>query len=160
MEKARKSGGIGNGAKLLSCLARVVRIGAVSQPEPPMDSPSFLNERIPVVIIDDEEELVESLRMAFQLKGYTVDAAYTAKEGVALVQSTQPEIVLVDANLQEMTGEEVIAQIREDGFTGTIVGISGEPREEAMLAAGGDAFRGKPLELSEFLELMESLLVR
>ncbi|NOZ22502.1 MAG: response regulator [Planctomycetes bacterium] len=68
-----------------------------------------------ILIVDDEEEVVDSLRMILEAEGHVVDSASSAKEGLRkLQQDDPPALVIVDVMMETLTaGAMMVRQIRE-----------------------------------------------
>jgi PAS domain S-box-containing protein len=85
--------------------------------------------------------------------------------GLELAAEHAPDVVLLDLNLPDMPGREVLNRLRADPRTAHIpvVVISADATSrtvEALTAAGADAFLTKPLDVREFVETVERLLTR
>jgi len=65
-----------------------------------------------IAIIEDDAVINQMYRMKFEADGFEVQVADNGKTGVALVESFQPDIILLDLQMPEMTGEEALRQIR------------------------------------------------
>jgi DNA-binding response OmpR family regulator len=66
-----------------------------------------------ILIIDDEESLVELVRILLEHKGYEVIKAYRAEDGLRKAYRTQPDLVLLDIMMPDMDGWEVCRRLRE-----------------------------------------------
>jgi signal transduction histidine kinase len=111
-----------------------------------------------VVLIDDNVDASESLKMLLQLTGCEVSCALDGIAGVALVHANRPQIVLCDIGLPGMGGYEVIAQLRKEmssmprmiALTG--YGQSGD--RARSIAAGFDHHLVKPVDPDALLRLL------
>src|ERR1700722_6761456 len=66
-----------------------------------------------VLIIDDELSITQALGTFFERSGgHVVLAAHTGAEGIELFERARPDLVLLDVRLPDMTGFDVLAQIR------------------------------------------------
>lgn len=65
-----------------------------------------------ILIVDDEYEVVASLREYLTLRGYTVSEAAEGEEALALVQQAPPDLILLDIRLPGMSGFEVLKRVR------------------------------------------------
>src|SRR5206468_1629463 len=65
-----------------------------------------------VLVIEDNEDVAETLTMLLEELGHRVSLARTGRSGVALVQEIEPNVVLCDIGLPGMDGLEVCRQIR------------------------------------------------
>ncbi len=65
-----------------------------------------------LLIIDDEEEIRDLLRMAFTSVGYRVTPTSTLAEALRVVRTDPPQLVITDLQLGESDGFEVVEQIK------------------------------------------------
>jgi DNA-binding response OmpR family regulator len=65
-----------------------------------------------IAIIEDDTVINQMYRMKFEADGFEVQLADNGKRGVALVESFQPDLILMDLSMPEMTGDEALAEIR------------------------------------------------
>ena len=91
--------------------------------------------------------------------------AITGRIGVDLATQLVPELLLLDMNLPDMNGDEILAVIRGNQVTASIpiVVVSADASEtqvERMLAAGATAYLTKPFDVREFLDLIDRLLMK
>ena len=104
-----------------------------------------------------------SEKRALEVESYDVDEAADGEEGVAMVQSRRPDLVLMDMSLPVIDGWEATRQIKANPDTKAIPVIAltahamQSDRDKAM-DAGCDDFYTKPIELPGLLEIIEKLL--
>ncbi len=68
-----------------------------------------------VLIVEDEEDIREMLRLALELEGYTVHTAPNGKAGLELLQSiSKPCAILLDLMMPQMNGWQFIENLRQD----------------------------------------------
>ncbi|MBI5837274.1 MAG: sigma-54-dependent Fis family transcriptional regulator [Candidatus Eisenbacteria bacterium] len=105
-----------------------------------------------VLVIDDEELIRKSLTKLLVSRGYRVETASTAAQGLARVEEFGPQVVVLDLKLPDMTGLQVLARIREIDVTTEVVVITAfgdvSSAVEAMKAGACD-FLKKPYEMEE-----------
>lgn len=65
-----------------------------------------------IAIIEDDSVINQMYRMKFEADGFDVQVADNGKTGVELVQKFQPDMILLDLQMPEMTGDEALAYIR------------------------------------------------
>lgn len=115
-----------------------------------------------VLTIDDQTLILLSVEKRLQELGYTVKTAATGKEGIASFQSFQPDLVLVDINMPDMNGLEVVQQIRniEKEHTPILV-MSGNTNEDVIMKGfdmGVDDYMKKPVSLNEMVARIKRLI--
>jgi DNA-binding response OmpR family regulator len=65
-----------------------------------------------IAIIEDDSVINQMYRMKFEADGFDVQVADNGRNGVAMVQTFQPDIILLDLQMPEMTGDEALVEIR------------------------------------------------
>jgi CheY-like chemotaxis protein len=112
-----------------------------------------------VVIVEDNHEAAESLRLLLGLHGYAARVAYTGPEGVRLAREWPPEVVLCDIGLPGLDGYGVAAALRRHPATARcrLIAVtaydSGEARRRSR-EAGFERYLVKPVEPGVLLELL------
>jgi DNA-binding response OmpR family regulator len=69
-----------------------------------------------IAIIEDDQTINQMYRMKFEADGFEVQVADNGKSGVELVEKFQPDIILLDLQMPEMTGDEALAEIRSHSW--------------------------------------------
>lgn len=67
-----------------------------------------------VAIIEDDQTISQMYRFKFEGDGFTVETAENGKLGLELIKSMQPDMVLLDLMMPEMTGDEMLAHLRAE----------------------------------------------
>jgi CheY-like chemotaxis protein len=83
--------------------------------------------------------------------------------GLELARQHRPLLILLDLNLADMAGEEVLQTLRDDPVTSgipvAIVSADAMPRQvQRMLAAGATAYLTKPIDVRELLEVVDKAI--
>jgi CheY-like chemotaxis protein len=118
-----------------------------------------------ILLVEDNEMNRDMLSRRLERKGYEVVIAVNGQEGVELVSSTRPDLILMDLSLPIIDGWEATRRIKADPATASIPVIAltahamAEDRAKAM-AAGCDDFDIKPVDLPRLLEKIDALLRR
>ena len=123
--------------------------------------------QVQVLVVDDDADIRRLLSNLLTRRGYAVHVAADAAEGLRLVGSTAPDIVLLDLNLPDRPGLEILRAIRAAAEMICVVVITGEHSIERAVAAlkeGADNFVTKPIDLEVLLAILakaeEGLLLR
>ena len=118
----------------------------------------------PLVIVDDDPDAVEALKVLLELDGYTVHPATCAEAALALVAQHQPAAVILDLGMPVIDGAALARRLRElHGPDMPLVAITGwsdiEDRERAE-AAGVDYVLVKPVDAEALRQLFPALSPR
>lgn len=116
-----------------------------------------------VLVIDDEEQMLDSLRLNLQQTGYSVTTAANGAEGLALCEAGDFNLVLCDLQLPDIPGLEVLRRLKEkDPATEVIIISAYGSIENAVEAtkAGAFHFVEKPFEFDELQLLIDRAIER
>jgi DNA-binding response OmpR family regulator len=116
-----------------------------------------------ILVVDDEPKNVKLLADLLTFKGYSAVTASSGREALAKVEAEQPDLVLLDVVMPEMSGYEVCRKIRENPATEilpVVMVTALDPTEERTkgLDSGADDFLTKPINQAELLARVRSLL--
>jgi two-component system KDP operon response regulator KdpE len=112
-----------------------------------------LNEAAPVLIVDDELSIRRFLRISLETSNYRVYEAESGQEALAKAAQLRPEVIILDMNLPDMEGVEVLRRLREWTSTPVIIlSVRDADRDKvAALDAGADDYLTKPFSTDELL---------
>jgi len=114
-----------------------------------------------ILIVDDERPILLTLEALLQRHGYHVETASTAAQGLKLLKSNSSELVLLDLQLPDAEGLEMLDQIKE-GFSDTqvIILTAHDSLNNAIesIKRGAYHFISKPYAPEELLSLVEKAL--
>jgi DNA-binding response OmpR family regulator len=66
-----------------------------------------------LLVVDDDKDIVETLKNRLLREGYEVEVAYDGEEALAKTRETNPDVILLDLMLPKLNGFEVLKEIRE-----------------------------------------------
>lgn len=118
-----------------------------------------------ILLVEDNEMNRDMLSRRLRRRGYEVIIAVDGQQGVAMAQSSSPDIVLMDMSLPVMDGWQATRTLKASPDTKEIPVIAltahamSTDREKAM-EAGCDDYDTKPIELTRLIAKMESLMAR
>lgn len=69
-------------------------------------------QAIKVAIVEDDLAIAQMYRMKFEAEGYEVETADNGKLGLALAEDMKPDIILLDLMMPEMSGDEMLKELR------------------------------------------------
>ena len=116
-----------------------------------------------VLLVEDEQHLAAGLKLNFELEGYTITLAETARDALQALQAHSFDVVILDVMLPDSDGFEICRHMRNArNFTPVLMLTArGQPEDRiAGLEAGADDYLPKPFELEELLARVRSLLRR
>jgi two-component system KDP operon response regulator KdpE len=118
--------------------------------------------KIDVLVIDDEIQIRRLLRLTLEDAGYAVREAETGKAGLSQFDKHEPDAVILDLGLPDLTGVEVLSRLRERSAVPVLIlSVFGqEDSKIAALDAGADDYLTKPFGDGELLARLRALLRR
>ncbi|MFH0966313.1 MAG: response regulator [Methanobacteriota archaeon] len=122
-----------------------------------MDSPEC------ILIVDDEESQRKTLSFIFKKKGYLTESAGTGKEALEIASGRLINLVLLDINLPDTEGIELIAplkQINQDMAIIMVTGFASVENTVLSMNAGASGYLVKPINNDEMLGNVHDLLER
>jgi DNA-binding response OmpR family regulator len=116
-----------------------------------------------ILIVDDDPDMVELLRLSLTEAGYLACTATTGTEALAEVQRSSPDLVVLDLLLPEMNGFSVCEHLRQNPATATIpiIMITVLPGQFPRLVgveSGVNAYVNKPFQTQELVSCVDDLL--
>lgn len=121
----------------------------------------LVEEKYKILIVDDEQSILDMLRLQFQLEEYLVYTAINAKEALDKL-SYMPDIILLDINMAGMNGLDLCVSIREF-VSCPILFLTARVSEQDKvngLMVGGDDYITKPFSMNELLARVSAHLRR
>ena len=116
-----------------------------------------------ILVIDDEEPILDALRLNLAHAGFTISTAKNGEEGLALFDSGDFDLVLCDLQLPDMPGTEVLKKLKEKRASVEVIIISGYgsvANAVEATKAGAFHFVEKPFEFDALQLLIERALER
>ena len=116
-----------------------------------------------ILIVEDNELNRDMLSRRLERRGFEVSIAVDGQEGLDMIKSKRPDLVLMDMDLPIIDGWEATRQAKNDSDIRAIPIIAltahalAEHREQAE-EAGANDFDTKPIEMPRLLEKIEKLL--
>lgn len=108
-------------------------------------------KRRKILIVDDGRQAAEAMSKLLTLKGYEARVAFDGCSGIELATQFEPEIVLLDLGLPDMTGFEALDRLREiPALSATaFIAATGRDNSAETLAAGFQHHIIKPIDVGE-----------
>ena len=117
---------------------------------------------IKILIIEDEDKISMIMKSYLEKEGYTVIQAYDGKDGLKSFEDNNPDLVILDLMLPNLSGEEVIKEIRNKSEIPVIM-VSAKVEENNRidgLRLGADDYVTKPFSPKELVERVKAVLRR
>ena len=115
-----------------------------------------------LLIIEDDSNIRELLRLYLEQEGYSIETAQDGAEGLRAFKRTHPDLVLLDLMMPVMDGMQVMREIRASAKTPVIMlTAKGETFDKvAGLELGADDYITKPFEMREVIARIRAVLRR
>ncbi|EMI41527.1 response regulator [Rhodopirellula sp. SWK7] len=114
-----------------------------------------------VLVVDDSVDAARATAMLLSLEGYRTTICHSGTAAKNIVADVPPDCVVMDLGLPDIQGCQVVRELRNHGYTGLVIALSGRSEEhEKQLAfeAGFDHFVVKPAGKGELEELITTSL--
>lgn len=115
-----------------------------------------------ILIIDDEIQIRRFVKIGLESQGYTVFEAEDGEQGLNVTVMKKPDIILLDLNLPDMKGVDVLKKIRE-WYHAPVIILTVRDSDESkieLLDNGADDYITKPFNMGELLARMRAILRR
>ena len=117
-----------------------------------------------ILLVEDEHDIKEALRIRLQREGFKVHFAGTAEQGLELATEKKPDLIVMDIFLPgEIDGLEATYRVKHDDLLKDtpVVILTVKAAEEDKkhgLRGGADAYLTKPFDYEELISTIKSLL--
>jgi len=116
-----------------------------------------------ILIVDDDPDMVELLRLALKDAGYTTRTANSGIEALSKAQRFPPDLILLDVILPDLNGFNVCDSLRHHPATASvpIIMVTVLPGEFPRLVGtelGADAYLNKPFQIQELISRVGEVL--
>lgn len=119
-------------------------------------------ERLTVLVVDDDREIVESIAIFLQADGYLVRKAYNGLEALDIVMTENVHLIILDIMMPELDGIKTLLKVRESkNLPIILLSAKSEDADKILgLTAGADDYITKPFNPSELVARVKSQLRR
>ena len=115
-----------------------------------------------VLLTDDNEDIIELVKLVLANSGYQLDTATDGKQAVARCLSNPPDLVLMDLNMPSLNGFDATRELRGKGFKKPIVMLTASESDADRKRAkevGCDAYILKTLNMDDVEKVIDHYLV-
>ncbi|HLP07594.1 MAG TPA: response regulator transcription factor [Opitutaceae bacterium] len=118
-----------------------------------------------ILIVDDEPDVTELVGYQLRAKGYSIEALNNPTQSIAKIRSFQPDLVILDVMMPDISGIQICRMLRADPKTKDVPVVFLTARAEEAdrvlgLEVGGDDYICKPFSSKELLLRIQGLLRR
>lgn len=116
-----------------------------------------------IIVIDDDDKITSMLKRALAFEGYTVTTAGNGADGLKVMLTQDPDLIILDVMMPQIDGLEVCRRIRESGSQVPIMMLTAKDEISDRvrgLDLGADDYLVKPFALEELLARVRVLLRR
>ena len=120
-------------------------------------------EIIDILVVDDDEEVIATLSTILEDEGYFVKSAKNCRQAIEISKKPFSDIALIDIELPDMKGTELISKLREIQPKIACIMITGHPSIENAVKAVNEQADGyilKPFDVPKLLETVKIILKR
>jgi two-component system alkaline phosphatase synthesis response regulator PhoP len=114
-----------------------------------------------ILLVEDEENLQEALKLNLELEGYEVTSSYDGADALKMIKKEHFDLIILDVMLPEVDGITVCETIRLNNFTIPILILSAKNSSADRvlgLKKGADDYLTKPFNLEELLIRVNNLI--
>ena len=82
-------------------------------------------DKVRILVVDDEEEINEFIKSYFKRRNYDVFIANSSKQAMPIIKQQNPQVMLLDINLPDMNGIDLLRAVRQFNSTLKVIMVSG-----------------------------------
>ncbi|MHC4855315.1 MAG: response regulator [Planctomycetota bacterium] len=118
-----------------------------------------------ILVVDDQKDLLELLRMALEQEGYSVRTAVSGTEALSMVAAEKPDLILLDIILGDISGIKITTKLKNETETShiPIILLTAKDSETDIivgLSVGADDYITKPFSTKVLLARIDAVLRR
>lgn len=121
---------------------------------------ALIKEQINILVVDDEESIIEFIKMGLEAEGYTVHTALDGNSAVYLAKKINPHLIILDIMIPGMNGYEVCSEIKKVMKTSIIMLTAKDEVDDRVkgLDLGADDYMIKPFSFKELVARINARL--
>jgi DNA-binding NtrC family response regulator len=137
------------------------KLGATAYLKKPVEVDQLIGavrqERLKVLLVDDEKDFVESLSERLALRNLSPDVAHDGERALEAVKADEPDVMVLDLRMPGIDGIEVLRKVRKDHPDVAVVVLTGhgtEVDEKEALRLGASAYLKKPIDVDQLVGVL------
>ncbi len=116
-------------------------------------------EKLKVLVVDDDREIVDSIAIFLRADGYEIEKAYNGLEALDIVMTHTVHLIILDIMMPELDGIKTLLKLRESRNIRSSCSAKSEDADKILgLTAGADDYVTKPFNPSELVARVKSQL--
>jgi len=135
-----------------------LRLGASAYLKKPVDIDQLVRalheEKLKVLLVDDEHEFVESLSERLELRNLRAAVAHDGEEALKAVEEGEPDAMILDLRMPGIDGIEVLRRVKKKHPNVAVVVLTGhgtDKDEKEALRLGASAYLKKPVDVDQLV---------
>lgn len=120
-----------------------------------------MKENSVVLIVDDQKDVADTLKLSLEIEGYVAEVAYSGATALEMAAKYPYDAALLDINLGDVEGTDLIEKLVELNSEIVVIMITGYPNQVNTMAAlnyGAHGFLVKPVSRDKLLAMLEEKL--
>lgn len=116
-----------------------------------------------ILVVDDEQDIVETLKFVIEAKGFNCICAYDGEEGLQLAREEMPDLIILDVMMPKINGFKISRLLKYDSKYKDIpiLMVTARSQDEDKLIGeetGADEYITKPFEIDEVMQKIDKYL--
>ena len=116
-----------------------------------------------ILIVDDEQDIVESLKFVLEVSGFTCYCAYNGEDGLRMAKELSPDLIILDVMMPKINGYKISRLLKYDKKYKDIpiIMVTARSQEEDKLIGeetGADEYITKPFDLDFVVQRVQAHL--
>ena len=122
-----------------------------------------MSRPVKIALIDDDKDLVDSLKHFLERRSYAVSAAFGGRQGLEVIKSQVPDVIILDMMMPDLDGIGVLTEVKKDESTRDIpvIMLTAKDTQTDRLSAlelGAYEYVAKPLDTHMLVRQIENVL--
>ncbi len=114
---------------------------------------SVQNRARSIIVVEDDSDIANLLKLELEEAGFSVETHATGMRGLSAIRESNPDLIILDLGLPDLSGAEIARRVRQTGDTPIIILTAADDvtTKVEMLNAGADDYLAKPFHAEELI---------